>query len=44
MNSTLELPSELEQELANEASQLKLPLFRVYSTCPLLSPFPPKSP
>jgi hypothetical protein len=40
MNITLELPSELERELANEASQLKLPLaeymLRVLSFRPFL--------
>ena len=46
MNITLELPSELEQELANEASQLKLPLseyiLRVLSFRPFLQN-PPKT-
>ena len=40
MNITLELPSELERELAHEASQLKLPLgeyiLRVLSFRPFL--------
>jgi hypothetical protein len=46
MNITLELPSELERELANEASQLNLPLaeyiLRVLSFCPFLQN-PPKT-
>lgn len=46
MNITLELPSELEHELATEASQLKLPLaeyiLRVLSFSPFLKT-PPKT-
>ncbi|WP_421657057.1 hypothetical protein [Leptothermofonsia sp. ETS-13] len=46
MNITLELPSELEHELAREASQLKLPLteyiLRVLSFRPFLQN-PPKT-
>lgn len=46
MNITLELPSELERDLANEASQLKLPLveyiLRVLSFRPFLQN-PPKT-
>ncbi|WAL60001.1 hypothetical protein [Thermocoleostomius sinensis] len=46
MNITLELPSELERELANEASQLNLPLaeyiLRVLSFRPFLQN-PPKT-
>ena len=46
MNITLELPSELERELADEASQLKLPLseyiLRVLAFRPFLQN-PPKT-